>query len=79
MIEPALNELLAAKPPTRHSVLKVGPLSYYWIWINQNSTTNRHRAWVLSWNTKMRCIHLCDHKWWKPLKLFPSAIFASFH
>lgn len=56
----------------RHHLLKIGPLSFYWIWINVG-TEHQHRAWIACWQTPNNIIHLADPRWWRPIFLMPVA------
>jgi hypothetical protein len=64
------------KIPEQHPIFKIGPLSYYWLWINEG-TEHQHRGFVLNWHTRKRMIYLTDWTWWRPFKLFPLAMIAS--
>ena len=63
--------------PQRHTIFRIGPLWFYWIWLGER-TVHQHRGWILNWHTPGRLIHLTDHRWWRPLRLFPRAMRESF-
>lgn len=62
--------------PERNYLLKVGPLSYYWILVNEGSG-HQHRCYIISWHTKRNLVHLSGHTWMQPLTIFPKALLAS--
>lgn len=62
--------------PKRHHLLKIGSLSFYWIWINEG-TERQHRCWTVCWHTRRNLIHLAHWLWWRPIILFPSALLLS--
>jgi len=64
------------EPPKRHTLVRLGPFAFYWIWINPK-TDHQHRCWILIWHTRRRLIHLSHWEWWRPITMFPCALRAS--
>lgn len=76
-VDDDIEALLNGAPPVRHYLFWLGPLSFYWIWINEESE-HQCRCWTACWHTRNNVIHLAHWKWWEPLRLMPKAIWLHF-